>query len=221
MTNSDSDIDEPFISRLRILISRVGSASALVRQTKISTSGFQKYLSGGEPTRRVLIGLAEAAQVRLEWLMTGSGPMELDEQQTWPQNQLTLLPLYRDEEDVSPETAQDGSREKLVQLAFCREWLADHGYDSAHLATKHVEGDSMAPTFVNGDTLVVDCNERKIIDGKIYVLRDGDSFLIKRLQRGLGGKILLLADNPLYPPIQADLSQLCVVGSVIWRSTLL
>ncbi|SUD95672.1 XRE family transcriptional regulator [Pandoraea pulmonicola] len=217
--SSGHGADDDFIARLRVLVSRAGNASALVRQAGISPSGFQKYLSGAEPSRRVLIALSEAGGVTLEWLMTGRGPMEVAIRDAWPENHLTLLPLYRAGDTDCP--VPEASPEKLVQLAFCQEWLARHGFDPAYLATMRVEGNAMAPTFRAGDTLVVDRQSANVADGEVYVLRDGTDLLIKRLQRQLGGMVSLTSDNAQYAPIQAPLESLDIVGRVIWRGALL
>ncbi|MEK6421538.1 MAG: LexA family transcriptional regulator [Burkholderia gladioli] len=223
MTGMANEIDEAFVARLRVLVARAGSASALVKRAGISTSGFHKYLAGAEPTRRVLIALAQAGGVQLEWLTTGAGAMEAAPRDAWPDNHLTLLPLYCDLDPAQAEAAplSDAQQDKLVQLAFCREWLAKHGFDPAHLATIRVAGDGMAPTFRHGDTLVVDTHRETVTDGEIYVVRDNGALFIKRLQRGLGGRVTLLSDNPRYPALEAELGQLDIVGNVIWRGALL
>lgn len=221
-----SDNNDDFIERLRRVVEKMGSASALARQAGISGSGFQKYLGGAEPTRKVLLALAEAAHIDLQWLMTGSGSMETTDRGSWPENHLTLLPLFRDGEQQDlingdkHDTPKDNP-ERLVQLAFCREWLGKHGFNPAHLATLRVTGDSMEPTLRSGDTLVVDCNELSIADGEIYVIRDASHLLIKRLQRQLGGRVKLISDNTRYPAIEADTQQLNILGKVIWRGALL
>lgn len=234
--------DEGFIERLRRMAEKMGSASELARQAGISGSGFQKYLGGAEPTRKVLLALAQAARVDLQWLMTGAGSMEPNDRVFWPENHLTLLPLFReseprrlgdviDAEDIATHldgdprancdvtARRDG--ERLVQLAFCREWLGKHGFDPAHLATLRVGGNSMEPSLRSGDTLVVDCSDHTIVDGDIYVIGDAGHLFIKRLQRQLGGQVKLISDNALYPPIDAIESNLNILGKVIWRGALL
>ncbi|HYS66293.1 MAG TPA: S24 family peptidase [Paraburkholderia sp.] len=213
--------DDGFISRLRMIAEATGSASALVRQAGISPSGFQKYLNGAEPTRRVLIALARAAQVDLQWLMTGQGSIKREERGNWPNNHLTLLPLFRDGQSVSCDLPESGEPEKLVQLAFCREWLGKHGFDPANLGTMRVEGRLMEPTLHHGDTVVVDRVVNHIADGEIYVIQDSESLLIKRLQRQLGGRVALVNDNGMQAPLEARLDEIDIVGKVIWRGALL
>ena len=63
--------DLAFINRIKHVVSKAGGQMALARATDISQGAVQRYLKGGEPTRRVLIRMAEAANVDLRWLMTG------------------------------------------------------------------------------------------------------------------------------------------------------
>jgi phage repressor protein C with HTH and peptisase S24 domain len=209
--------DDAFVSRLRTLVGRAGSAKALATTAGLSASGFHKYLAGAEPTRKVLIAIAQAAGVQLEWLLTGKGTMEAEPRESWPENHLTLLPLYGAEGDA----AAADQPEKLVQLAFCKEWLAKHGFKPEHLATIRVRGDSMAPTFRSGDTLVVDRQQTRVVDGQIYVIQDQQQLFIKRLQRGLGGRVTLLSDNDRYPTLEADVDALSIAGTVVWHGALL
>lgn len=55
---------------------RAGSVNALARKADLSQSGIRRYFCGGEPTRKVLIALAQAAEVDLVWLATGDGVMD-------------------------------------------------------------------------------------------------------------------------------------------------
>ncbi len=50
---------------------RAGSTTALARQAGISQSGIRRYFRGGDPSRRHLIAIANAAGVSVEWLATG------------------------------------------------------------------------------------------------------------------------------------------------------
>ncbi len=63
-----------FSERLLILIGKK-SVSAFGRRCGIGESTFRKYLKGGMPGLDKLIAIAEAADVNIEWLATGEGPM--------------------------------------------------------------------------------------------------------------------------------------------------
>jgi transcriptional regulator with XRE-family HTH domain len=65
--------DAEFIKRLEVCADLAGSMNALSRATGMSQSGMRRYFHGGEPTRPVLIAIANAVGVNLLWLMTGEG----------------------------------------------------------------------------------------------------------------------------------------------------
>jgi hypothetical protein len=62
-----------------------------------------------------------------------------------------------------------------------------------------VMGDSMEPTLYDGDSALVDIGDTEIRDGKVYVLRYGDGFRIKRVLKRFDGSIVLVSDNKKYP----------------------
>lgn len=87
------------------------------------------------------------------------------------------------------------------------DWLRGQGlsYSSIeNLAIITGDGDSMAGTFNNGDSLLVDRGITEIRTDAIYVFTmDGDLF-IKRLQRMTDGALRMISDNPIYPPIMIE-----------------
>ena len=64
----------------------------------------------------------------------------------------------------------------------------------------HVDGDSMEPKIHPGALLVVD-KMAETRDDDIIIARIGETFLLKRLHME-GSRIILLSDNPIYPPIE-------------------
>ncbi|MGZ8219360.1 helix-turn-helix domain-containing protein [Methylomagnum sp.] len=74
----ESALDEGFVARMQRCAERVGSVNALARKADLSQSGIRRYFSGGEPTRKVLIAIANAADVDFLWLATGAGSMVED-----------------------------------------------------------------------------------------------------------------------------------------------
>lgn len=61
-------------------------------------------------------------------------------------------------------------------------------------------GDSMEPTFADGDPLLVDTGVSDIKIDAIYVLERDDDLYIKRLQRRPDGAFLMISDNKKYEP---------------------
>lgn len=206
------------MERLRTLCERAGSASALAKAAQLSPSGFHRYLTGGEPSRKVLVQLARAGKVNLDWLATGEGEMEVGERAPRAgMETLTRISLYEPE---SGANAVAGAKQ-LRALAFCRKWLGIHGLEARDLAALQIRGNSMEPTIRNGDTVLVDLGQKQVVDGDIFLVRDAGASLLKRVQRQLGGKLRLVCDNPSYPVVECRESSVVIMGRVVWRGSLL
>ena len=61
-------------------------------------------------------------------------------------------------------------------------------------------GDSMEPTFRDGDALVVDTGETEVKTDAIYVILIAGILFVKRFQRRPDGDILMISDNKKYEP---------------------
>lgn len=66
-----------FPDRLRICAERVGNQALLAKKAGISKPTMGDYLANkSDPSRTRLVAIAEAANVSVEWLATGEGPIE-------------------------------------------------------------------------------------------------------------------------------------------------
>lgn len=101
-------------------------------------------------------------------------------------------------------------------IRFSRRWLRTMGLQPGELSTIVVSGDSMEPTLRDGDEILVDRTLRPSRDG-IHVVRLGDSVLVKRIDTSRPGMIVLISDNPAYPPVECPAGDVQVVGSVVWK----
>ena len=63
--------DENFIRRIETLVRDAGGQSALARRTGLSLGAIQRYMKGGDPTRKVLVRMAESCGVTIDWLVLG------------------------------------------------------------------------------------------------------------------------------------------------------
>jgi hypothetical protein len=68
--------DPAFIARLEEASAKFPSRAALGKAAEIAPSSLQGYFEGTEPTRPVLVALAHAANVSIEWLAEGRGYRE-------------------------------------------------------------------------------------------------------------------------------------------------
>ncbi|MCB9979265.1 MAG: helix-turn-helix transcriptional regulator [Rhodospirillales bacterium] len=82
-------MEDDFAQRVRKLVDEAGGQTALARKTGMSPGAIQRYLRGGDPTRAVLIRMAQVCGVSLEWLVYGR-----DETPTILPSGTAPLPLY-------------------------------------------------------------------------------------------------------------------------------
>ena len=102
-------------------------------------------------------------------------------------------------------------------LRFSARWLRAQGFDPGRLNAITVAGDSMEPLLRDGDEILVDTTPRPLRDG-VHVVRVGDSLLVKRVQTGIPGKLVLESENPAYRPIELPLDEVRIIGRVVWKS---
>jgi phage repressor protein C with HTH and peptisase S24 domain/DNA-binding XRE family transcriptional regulator len=88
------------------------------------------------------------------------------------------------------------------------------------LALVRVSGDSMTPTLMNNDQILVDRSIRRVGRDGMYVIAMGDEVQVKRISRNLASKTLTVAsDNEIYPTSQGVPEDgVTVLGRVVWIS---
>lgn len=114
--------------------------------------------------------------------------------------------------------ASGGAAERAIgAFRFSAGWLRGQGLEPAMLSAIAVAGDSMEPTLRDGDEILVDRAPRSLRDG-VHVVRAGQSLLVKRLDLGRPGRVVLISDNPAYAPVELARDEVDVVGRVVWKS---
>lgn len=107
--------------------------------------------------------------------------------------------------------------EKTPGVIFSAEWLRAVISDPINAFLMTVSGDSMEPTFREGDVILLDIGQKRIQTGWVYALRVGGSVMIKRLELMPGNRIRVISDNRKeYPPYESDAAELDILGQIIW-----
>lgn len=107
-----------------------------------------------------------------------------------------------------------------AEIAFDAAWLRRLSTaDPRDLSLISVRGDSMAPTLMDGDEIMVDASDAatRLRDG-IYVLRRDDELVVKRLAVNPASRMVTVrSDNAAYPVWpECDPTSLTIVGRVVW-----
>lgn len=120
----------------------------------------------------------------------------------------------------SAAPADDNNTIDLAGLvAVSREWLRHQvGPTPGQLVSVVVQGDSMAPTLHDGDTVLVAQSVAHHGTDGIYVLDVNGQTRVKRVQWLPGGGLTLISDNTRYQPVTLDplnASGVRVIGRVL------
>lgn len=115
-------------------------------------------------------------------------------------------------------TYLDGNAEVLSIVPFKEDWLrgiAPAGVE--HLKVVRGRGDSMQPTIMDGDLVVVDLSQTRIDDqDRIWAIAYGDLGMIRRVRKTPRGSLLLMPDNSVVRPDEVGDGEAHIMGRVIW-----
>lgn len=131
---------------------------------------------------------------------------------------LAIVPELEIGYSMGPGTTVFEQYEQKGIVPFQRAWLRSMMRGSiTDLFVARGEGDSMQPTILDGDIVLIDTAQRDIRQqDRIWAVAYGDLGMIKRVRRLPGGTYQLLSDNPTVPLIDCADEEMHVVGRVIW-----
>lgn len=223
--------------RIRQLIGN-GSARKFASMAGIPPSTLQRVLEGGRPNVDILVAIAQAGGVTVDWLATGEGPKWRAELVAEAERVLSVaeggdgdLPAGVDLTDFvflprlevragAGAGAAVHSEQVVDFLAFRAAWVRQRlGLDPRDLVLIEAVGDSMEPTISSGDLLLIHTGEPRVRDNAIYAIGVDGDLMVKRIQRRMDGTLLVSGDNPAYKPDEIPpgrAGELRVIGRVVW-----
>lgn len=211
------DIDPARRRLLELAEERRVSLSRLSQMLGKNTSYLQQFVRKGSPRRLEeqdrgmlarFFGVAEEELGRTK--ENSYGPPDFSQNRDWVD-----VPRLAIGASAGPGAHAEGES-VFDTIQFSSRWLRSLGLQPGQLSTIVVSGDSMEPTLRDGDEILVDRTLRPLRDG-IHVARLGDSLLVKRLDTGRSGTVVLLSDNPAYPPVECAAQEVEVIGRVVWK----
>lgn len=98
---------------------------------------------------------------------------------------------------------------------FARSVLREVGIAPEHAALVTAAGDSMTPTIMDGDRLLIDRGDAQVGEGSggLFVFRLDDLLSVKRVARA-GRQLTLASDNPDYPGAIVGAEAVAIIGRV-------
>lgn len=225
---------EGFHSRLRTILDKFRSVNAFANAAGISPSGLNRLLDGGYPTLPILVALAKAGDVSVEWLSTGGEQVSASLPTKMDSTSLTVTDVKGNEVDLDEFVfvpryniaaaagfgAWNDDETPMFTVSFRRYWVTNHlKADPSKLSVISVYGDSMEGVLNDKDIILINHDDREPREG-IYVLRIDGQLIVKRVQRLPGSILRITSTNPAYEPFSVDMNNVlgdfAVVGKVVW-----
>jgi phage repressor protein C with HTH and peptisase S24 domain len=175
-------------------------------------------------SREIAQILSENLGYSFSWILTGEGPMKKGKSQhqvipvqpDFPADDFVFIRQVNGKISAGGGLMPDNSAD--LQCAFRRDWIKKRGGKPDNMSLIKVSGDSMAPTLLSGDLVLVDHSRTTVTpQGGIYAISIDHEIMIKRIQVLFPqNKLRILSDNSHYDPIEADPDQVKINGRVIW-----
>ena len=179
---------------------------------------------GEQESTTKLHAVAEYLGVRARWLETGQGPMR-------PEQGDLLDASFEDKYDrvtVVRGAMLSGGPGKVSwefeevdqHFAFRRNWLAEKGLRAERCRIYEVSGDSNAPYIRHGDVVMINLDDRKVMDGEFYGLAFGDDLRVKQLAFRADGalKVISAAEPDKAETYRGqEIEAINIIGRVAWR----
>lgn len=131
------------------------------------------------------------------------------------------VPLLANAGSMGPGTEVQHDDILVGQIALSEQWVARRLQPTSHAALRfiHAYGDSMSPTFEDGDILLVDTGikDPKTIDG-VYVMAANDRVYIKRVRQRMDGIVEISSDNATVKTVDVlnGDHRIDILGRVVW-----
>lgn len=215
------------------------SQAQLAERVGISQPAVQKMASGKTTGSRKMVEIARALNVRPEWLSAGIGPMKVSDdalpsEKEWgtvdawdkhtplPSDEVEV-PFLKDIEFACGDGRVHDEDHNGFKLRFSKATLRRVGAntDGSGVLCFPAVGNSMEPFIPDGSTVAINCNDKRIVDGKVYAVNQDGWKRLKMVYRIGPERVSLRSYNSQeHPDEEHPLSEIEIIGRMFWSSTL-
>lgn len=203
-TRDIKELQKELGRRIAQVAERLGGKRALAEKVGLSEGQIYRYINAqSDPTSKVLVRIADVAEVSLDWLLKGE------------RAPLTSSHSNNGNSGVNNTVRLKGS----TVISFEAEWLSNQkfGRDHTSLEVIQIESDQeMKPTLGIGDLVIVDLSKREIGSGIYYIRLKDSRAVVRRLQYIDKSTAKVISDDRAYEPILHPIEKLEILGQVVW-----
>jgi len=189
----------------------------------LSSGIYSQWLNGMELKGENLIKVSKILNVNPQWLLNGKGDKYLfkSSENIINLSNSVLLPLLNAYGSMGNGNEVQEHEVVIDVLRVSKSWVEktlNPISNIKNLAFIHAIGDSMHPTFNDGDILLVDSGISNVTTDSIYVLEAHERLFIKRVRRRIDGSFEISSDNlsvKTVDTLNGD-HQVTIKGRVVW-----
>ena len=190
--------------------------SEVARNIGVDSATVQRiFEENNKPSFEVLKRIAEYYNADLTWLLLGRHPEIIKSDKEGGEADFIHVPMMSGRLAAGMPLEADNKVE--LKIAFRREWIARKG-NPANMSLIRIHGDSMEPTLLSGDVVLIDHSKNVISpQGGIYAIALDGEIMIKRVEYLRSrGVVVIKSDNARYSTEEVLPERLTVNGKMIW-----
>lgn len=183
------------------LAKKIGVTSVTVSKWELETA---------KPKSESAIRICKLFNVDIEWLNYGG-----EESASFNESDLIAIPYFSDVSAAAGDGYSISSEYSERDFIIPQEFLKKK---CENIVCIKVEGDSMEPRFQDQSIVFVDLDDKKVIDGSVYIVNHDQMLRMKTLERTPCG-FLMKSLNKDYLTITVDVKETSffIVGKVIMQ----
>jgi phage repressor protein C with HTH and peptisase S24 domain len=166
----------------------------LAERSGISQASIWRILHAGQDPRSITVKkIAKAlgiSELELHKVRVSKNSQKKPDEEYWP----IRMGGFHLEAGVTGFTIEYLNEDK-PPIFFRKDWFVEHHYNPERLIACPIKGDSMEPKLFSGDIVIINLDNVKPVDGKVYAVNYEGELVIKRLIRD-GQQWFLQSDNP-------------------------
>ncbi|QGR02854.1 LexA family transcriptional regulator [Ehrlichia ruminantium] len=196
------------VTRMKHQMDKMGiNARELAHRAEVGKSFVYDILSGKStnPTSKKLMAIAKVLNVSLSYLIS-------DDTYICGQGNTNILPVY----NLELENGKISSSGDVNLYLSSNINLTPNMKD---LRIYYVKGDSMIPTLMNQDIVLVDISDKIPHPAGLFVIVDSVGISIRRLEYLKDSqkiKLHVVSDNKKYSSYECHLEDMEILGRIIW-----